>query len=86
MLSKLSYMNLVMMDVFPTPWSPRNTSLYFASGAIWGNVDAAAPAPPSPPATPRRFAPPSSSAMAASRPLAIEHVSAAGADSPGAST
>lgn len=25
-------MNLVIMDVFPTPWSPRNTSLYFANG------------------------------------------------------
>jgi hypothetical protein len=26
-------MNLVMMEVFPTDWSPRNTSLYFARGA-----------------------------------------------------
>lgn len=26
-------MNLVMMDVFPTLWSPKNTSLYFAKGA-----------------------------------------------------
>ena len=25
-------MNLVMMLVFPTDWSPRNTSLYFAKG------------------------------------------------------
>ena len=27
---------LVMMLVFPAPWSPRKTSLYFASGAICG--------------------------------------------------
>jgi len=26
-------MNLVMMDVLPTDWSPRKTSLYLASGA-----------------------------------------------------
>lgn len=26
-------MKRVMMDVFPTDWSPRNTSLYLASGA-----------------------------------------------------
>jgi hypothetical protein len=26
-------MNLVMIEVFPTDGSPRNTSLYFASGA-----------------------------------------------------
>lgn len=26
-------MNRVMMDVFPTDWSPRKTSLYFARGA-----------------------------------------------------
>jgi hypothetical protein len=26
-------MNRVMMEVFPTDWSPRNTSLYFARGA-----------------------------------------------------
>ena len=26
-------MNLVMIDVFPTLWSPRNTNLYFANGA-----------------------------------------------------
>lgn len=25
-----------MMEVFPTPWSPKNTSLYFASGDIFG--------------------------------------------------
>lgn len=25
-----------MTDVFPTPWSPRNTSLYFARGEILG--------------------------------------------------
>ena len=25
-----------MMEVFPTPWSPKNTSLYFASGDILG--------------------------------------------------
>lgn len=30
----LSYMNLVMIDVLPTLWSPRKTSLYFASGAL----------------------------------------------------
>ena len=24
------------MDVFPTPWSPRNTSLYLARGAMLG--------------------------------------------------
>ena len=24
------------MEVFPTPWSPRNTSLYFARGAMLG--------------------------------------------------
>lgn len=24
------------MEVFPTPWSPKNTSLYFASGDILG--------------------------------------------------
>ena len=27
-------MNLVMIEVLPTLWSPRNTSLYFASGAL----------------------------------------------------
>jgi len=26
-------MKRVMMDVFPTDWSPRKTSLYLASGA-----------------------------------------------------
>ena len=26
-------MNRVMMDVLPTDWSPRKTSLYFARGA-----------------------------------------------------
>ena len=31
-----------MIDVFPTPWSPRNTSLYFASGDMLGAEDAAA--------------------------------------------
>lgn len=31
-LSNLSYMNLVMTLVFPTDWSPKNTSLYFARG------------------------------------------------------
>lgn len=33
----MSYMNRVMMLVFPTDWSPRNTSLYLAraeTGAI----------------------------------------------------
>lgn len=30
-------MKRVMMLVFPTPWSPRNTSLYFASGAMDGS-------------------------------------------------
>lgn len=31
------------MDVFPTPWSPKNTSLYFAKGEMFGvaPVDAA---------------------------------------------
>lgn len=31
-MSKLSYMNLVIKDVFPTLCSPRNTSLNFLSG------------------------------------------------------
>jgi hypothetical protein len=26
-------MNLVMMDVFPTDWSPKKTNLYLANGA-----------------------------------------------------
>jgi hypothetical protein len=30
-VSNLSYMNLVMMLVLPTDWSPRNTSLYLAN-------------------------------------------------------
>ena len=25
-----------MIDVFPTPWSPKKTSLYLASGEIFG--------------------------------------------------
>ena len=33
-VSNESYINLVIMDVLPTPWSPRNTSLYLASGVI----------------------------------------------------
>jgi hypothetical protein len=33
-LSKVSYMNRVMMDVLPTASSPRNTSLYFERGMI----------------------------------------------------
>lgn len=32
----MSYMNLVMMAVLPTFGSPRNTSLYFVSGANCG--------------------------------------------------
>ena len=28
------------MEVLPTPWSPRKTSLYFASGDILGIDDA----------------------------------------------
>ena len=31
-LSNLSYMKRVMMEVFPTDWSPRNTNLNFANG------------------------------------------------------
>ena len=31
-VSNLSYMKRVMMLVFPTDWSPRNTSLYLARG------------------------------------------------------
>jgi hypothetical protein len=31
-LSNVSYMNRVIMLVFPTDWSPRKTSLYLASG------------------------------------------------------
>jgi hypothetical protein len=31
-LSNLSYMKRVMIEVFPTLWSPKKTSLYFASG------------------------------------------------------
>ena len=34
--------DLVMMLVFPAPWSPRKTSLYFASGAICGMPPAGA--------------------------------------------
>ena len=34
MLSKVSYMNLVMIDVLPTACSPRNTSLNFLSGTL----------------------------------------------------
>ena len=37
--SNLSYMKRVMTEVFPTPWSPRKTILYFASGET---VEAAA--------------------------------------------
>lgn len=29
-------MNRVIIDVFPTPWSPRKTNLYFARGEIFG--------------------------------------------------
>ena len=29
-------MKRVIIDVFPTPWSPKNTSLYFARGEIFG--------------------------------------------------
>ncbi len=28
-----------MMEVFPTPWSPKNTNLYFANGEILGPVE-----------------------------------------------
>ena len=28
-------MNLVIIDVLPTPWSPKNTNLYFASGEMF---------------------------------------------------
>lgn len=33
-VSNESYINRVIMDVLPTPWSPRNTSLYLANGVI----------------------------------------------------
>lgn len=33
-VSNLSYMNRVIMLVFPADWSPRKTSLYLASGVI----------------------------------------------------
>lgn len=29
-------MNRVIIEVLPTPWSPRNTNLYLASGEILG--------------------------------------------------
>ena len=29
LVSKLSWVNLRMIDVFPTFWSPKNTILYF---------------------------------------------------------
>ena len=33
-VSNESYINRVIIDVLPTPWSPRNTSLYLAKGVI----------------------------------------------------
>lgn len=33
-------MNLVMIDVLPTPWSPKKTSLYFANGDMFGVLEA----------------------------------------------
>lgn len=35
-VSNVSYMKRVMMLVLPTLWSPRNTSLYRASGPLLG--------------------------------------------------
>jgi hypothetical protein len=29
-----------MIEVFPTPWSPRKTNLYFAKGEILGALEA----------------------------------------------
>ena len=41
-------MNRVIMDVFPTPWSPKKTSLYLASGEILttGGIPCPFPNPP----------------------------------------
>lgn len=33
-LSKVSYMNLVIIEVLPTDWSPRKTSLYLERASI----------------------------------------------------
>jgi hypothetical protein len=44
-VSNLSYMNLVMMLVFPTDWSPRNTSLYLANADTTAIARAPATAP-----------------------------------------
>ena len=34
-----------MIEVLPTPWSPRKTSLYFARGEIFGAPEPAAVVP-----------------------------------------
>jgi hypothetical protein len=41
-VSKTPYMKDLMIDVFPTPWSPKNTSLYLARGANDGGCAAGA--------------------------------------------
>jgi hypothetical protein len=46
-VSNLSYMNLVMMLVFPTDWSPRNTSLYLANADTTAIARAPTTVPPS---------------------------------------